>query len=273
MRLGPTLREGADPAEMAVRMRITPYKENAPEEVQQSKARPLTGFCGGAILFPSYEGRAQRMRWAQNGLVLLRITPYKENAPEEVRQKSQDGNDLKVGAEGEPAPTISITSLKIFLCRLYHIFPSKARPLTGFCGGAILFPSYALWAARRSASPETPVQPVAPVRAADGEESQPVRLGPTLREGVGSGRIRPYRRTRPDTSAPRRSGTCLPPRRPERPPRLSSYRSRWHPDSSAEWRVWFPARRSPVPERPGGGEREAGTGDSCPLGRAALRFS
>jgi len=42
----------------------------------------------------------------------------------------------------------------------------------------------ALWAARRSASPETPVQPVAPVRAADGEESQPVRLGPTLREGA-----------------------------------------------------------------------------------------
>ena len=46
------IREGADPAEMAVRMRITPYKENAPEEVQQ---------------------------------------------------KSQDGNDLKVGAEGAQA--------------------------------------------------------------------------------------------------------------------------------------------------------------------------
>lgn len=52
IRLGPVLREGADPAEMAVRMRITPYKENAPEEVQQ---------------------------------------------------KSQDGNDLKVGAEGAQA--------------------------------------------------------------------------------------------------------------------------------------------------------------------------
>ncbi|MDE7042644.1 MAG: hypothetical protein K2P10_07610 [Oscillospiraceae bacterium] len=52
VRLGPTLREGADPAEMAVRMRITPYKENAPEEVQQ---------------------------------------------------KSRDGNDLKVGAEGAQA--------------------------------------------------------------------------------------------------------------------------------------------------------------------------
>ena len=56
----------------------------------------------------------------------------------------------------------------------------------------------ALWAARRSASPETPVQPVAPVRAVDGEESQPVRLGPTLREGADPAemavrmRIRPY---------------------------------------------------------------------------------
>ncbi len=35
--------------------------------------------------------------------VRMRITPYKENAPEEVRQKSQDGNDLKVGAEGAQA--------------------------------------------------------------------------------------------------------------------------------------------------------------------------
>jgi hypothetical protein len=35
--------------------------------------------------------------------VRMRITPYKENAPEEVQQKSQDGNDLKVGAEGAQA--------------------------------------------------------------------------------------------------------------------------------------------------------------------------
>ena len=33
--LGPVLREGADPAEMAVRMRITPYEETAPEKIQQ----------------------------------------------------------------------------------------------------------------------------------------------------------------------------------------------------------------------------------------------
>ena len=62
----------------------------------------------------------------------------------------------------------------------------------------------ALWAARRSASPETPVQPVAPVRAADGEESQPVRLGPTLREGADPAemavrmRITPYKENAPE---------------------------------------------------------------------------
>ena len=31
----PAMREGADPAEMAVRMRITPYEETAPEKIQQ----------------------------------------------------------------------------------------------------------------------------------------------------------------------------------------------------------------------------------------------
>lgn len=41
-----------------------------------------------------------------------------------------------------------------------------------------------LWAARRGASPETPVQPVSPVRPVDGDEAQPVRLGPVLREGA-----------------------------------------------------------------------------------------
>ena len=41
-----------------------------------------------------------------------------------------------------------------------------------------------LWAAKRSASPETPVQPVTRVPAVDGDESQPVRLGPVLREGA-----------------------------------------------------------------------------------------
>lgn len=62
----------------------------------------------------------------------------------------------------------------------------------------------ALWAARRSASPETPVQPVAPVRAVDGEESQPVRLGPTLREGADPAemavrmRITPYKENAPE---------------------------------------------------------------------------
>ena len=35
VRLGPVLREGADPAEMAVRMRIKPYEESAPEQAGQ----------------------------------------------------------------------------------------------------------------------------------------------------------------------------------------------------------------------------------------------
>ena len=42
----------------------------------------------------------------------------------------------------------------------------------------------AVWTARQTASPETPVQPVAPVRPVDGDASQPVRLGPVLREGA-----------------------------------------------------------------------------------------
>lgn len=56
----------------------------------------------------------------------------------------------------------------------------------------------ALWAARRGASPETPVQPVSPVRPVDGDEAQPVRLGPVLREGADPAemavrmRIKPY---------------------------------------------------------------------------------
>ena len=55
-----------------------------------------------------------------------------------------------------------------------------------------------LWAARRSASPETPVQPVSPVRPVDPEASQPVRLGPVIREGADPAemavrmRIQPY---------------------------------------------------------------------------------
>ena len=55
-----------------------------------------------------------------------------------------------------------------------------------------------LWAARRGASPETPVQPVSPVRPVDGDEAQPVRLGPVLREGADPAemavrmRIKPY---------------------------------------------------------------------------------
>lgn len=55
-----------------------------------------------------------------------------------------------------------------------------------------------VWTARRAASPEVPVQPVAPVRPVSGEESQPVRLGPVLREGADPAemavrmRIKPY---------------------------------------------------------------------------------
>ncbi|MBD5162596.1 MAG: hypothetical protein HDT14_11420 [Oscillibacter sp.] len=45
-------------------------------------------------------------------------------------------------------------------------------------------PQTSIWAARRGASPETPVQPVTPVRAVDGEENQPARLGPAAREGA-----------------------------------------------------------------------------------------
>ncbi|MDE7221321.1 MAG: hypothetical protein K2O45_17190 [Oscillospiraceae bacterium] len=55
-----------------------------------------------------------------------------------------------------------------------------------------------LWTARRAASPETPVQPVSPVRPVDGQEAQPVRLGPVIRQGADPAemavrmRIKPY---------------------------------------------------------------------------------
>lgn len=59
-------------------------------------------------------------------------------------------------------------------------------------------PQTSVWTARRGASPETPVQPVTPVRAVDGEESPPARLGPAVREGADPAemavrmRIKPY---------------------------------------------------------------------------------
>ena len=55
-----------------------------------------------------------------------------------------------------------------------------------------------VWTARRGASPETPVQPVAPVRSVSGEDAQPARLGPVIREGADPAemavrmRIKPY---------------------------------------------------------------------------------
>lgn len=55
-----------------------------------------------------------------------------------------------------------------------------------------------VWTSRRGSSPETPVQPVRPVSAVNGDESQPVRLGPVLREGADPAemavrmRIKPY---------------------------------------------------------------------------------
>lgn len=61
----------------------------------------------------------------------------------------------------------------------------------------------ALWAARRSASPEMPVQPVAPVRPVEGDKTQPVRLGPAVREGADPAemavrmRIKPYEESAP----------------------------------------------------------------------------
>lgn len=61
----------------------------------------------------------------------------------------------------------------------------------------------ALWAARRASAPETPVQPVAPVRGVDGDEAQPVRLGPAVREGADPAemavrmRIKPYEESAP----------------------------------------------------------------------------
>ncbi len=55
-----------------------------------------------------------------------------------------------------------------------------------------------VWTARRGAAPDTPVQAVRPVRPVDGQERQPVRLGPALREGADPAemavrmRIKPY---------------------------------------------------------------------------------
>lgn len=61
----------------------------------------------------------------------------------------------------------------------------------------------AVWTARRPASPDTPVQPVRPVTAVRGDETQPVRLGPVLREGADPAemavrmRIKPYEDSNP----------------------------------------------------------------------------
>lgn len=66
--------------------------------------------------------------------------------------------------------------------------------------------STGVWAARKAASPETPVEPVRPVRAVDGQEQQPVRLGPVLREGADPAemavrmRIKPYEEPAPRNS-------------------------------------------------------------------------
>ena len=42
----------------------------------------------------------------------------------------------------------------------------------------------AVYAARRAAQPETPVQPVRPSSPVSGEDTAPVRLGPVIREGA-----------------------------------------------------------------------------------------
>lgn len=69
-----------------------------------------------------------------------------------------------------------------------------------------------VWAARRAASPETPVQPVAPVRPVNGEESQPIRLGPVLREGADPAemavrmRIKPYEEAVPQAAEKSQDG-------------------------------------------------------------------
>jgi len=41
-----------------------------------------------------------------------------------------------------------------------------------------------VWVARRTSSPETPVQPVRPVTAVDPGTEEPVRLGPVIRQGA-----------------------------------------------------------------------------------------
>ena len=72
--------------------------------------------------------------------------------------------------------------------------PETARSVQGGTRASV-------WTARRSASPETPVQPVSPVRAVDGEETRPARLGPVIREGADPAemavrmRIKPYEET------------------------------------------------------------------------------
>ena len=69
--------------------------------------------------------------------------------------------------------------------------PETARSVQGGSQASV-------WTTRQSASPETPVQPVSPVRAVSGEEAQPVRLGPVIREGADPAemavrmRIKPY---------------------------------------------------------------------------------
>ena len=45
-------------------------------------------------------------------------------------------------------------------------------------------PQAAVYAARRAAQPETPVQPVRPSSPVSGEDTAPVRLGPVIREGA-----------------------------------------------------------------------------------------
>ena len=84
--------------------------------------------------------------------------------------------------------------------RAYRAFQAPQDPAQFRAGRETAIQGQAsVWTARRAASPETPVQPVTPVRPVNGEDAQPARLGPVVREGADPAEIAVRMRIQPYT--------------------------------------------------------------------------
>lgn len=100
----------------------------------------------------------------------------------------------------------AVSSVPVY--RAYRAFQAPQDPAQFRAGRETAVQGQAsVWTARRAASPETPVQPVTPVRPVNGEDAQPARLGPVVREGADPAeiavrmRIQPY----PDNAGEQKS--------------------------------------------------------------------